>query len=133
MKTRDELSTAKPIVAVVNSDPAVRNSLRFSLEVEGLAVREYPAGADLLKDVEHAAVDSLVLDERMPAMSGLDAIARLRELNISVPTMLMASRLTPALRERVRRAGVSVVEKPLLGDALIEWIRKAFSPAINTG
>jgi chemotaxis response regulator CheB len=52
-------------------------------------VREYPAGADLLKDVEHAAVDSLVLDERMPAMSGLDAIARLRELNISVPTMLM--------------------------------------------
>ena len=133
MKTRDELSTAKPIVAVVNSDPAVRNSLRFSLEVEGLAVREYPAGADLLKDVEHAAVDSMVLDERMPAMSGLDAIARLRELNISVPTMLMASRLTPALRERVRRAGVSVVEKPLLGDALIEWIRKAFSPAINTG
>ena len=133
MKTRDELSTAKPIVAVVDSDPAVRNSLRFSLEVEGLAVREYPAGADLLKDVEHAAVDSLVLDERMPAMSGLDAIARLRELNISVPTMLMASRLTPALRERVRRAGVSVVEKPLLGDALIEWIRKAFSPAINTG
>jgi FixJ family two-component response regulator len=133
MKTRDELSTAKPIVAVVNSDPAVRNSLRFSLEVEGLAVREYPAGADLLKDVEHAAVDSMVLDERMPAMSGLDTIARLRELNISVPTMLMASRLTPALRERVRRAGVSVVEKPLLGDALIEWIRKAFSPAINTG
>ena len=96
-------------------------------------MREYPAGADLLKDVEHAAVDSLVLDERMPAMSGLDTIARLRELNISVPTMLMASRLTPALRERVRRAGVSVVEKPLLGDALIEWIRKAFSPAINTG
>ena len=133
MKTRDELSTAKPVVAVVNSDPAVRNSLRFSLEVEGLAVREYPAGADLLRDVEHAAVDSLVLDERMPAMSGLDTIARLRELNISVPTMLMASRLTPALRERVRRAGVSVVEKPLLGDALIEWIRKAFSPAINTG
>ena len=133
MKTQDELSTAKPVVVVVGSDPAVRNSLRFSLEVEGLAVREYPAGADLLKDVEHAAVDSLVLDERMPAMSGLDAIARLRELNISVPTMLMASRLTPALRERVRRAGVSVVEKPLLGDALIEWIRKAFSPAINTG
>jgi len=128
MKTRDELSTAKPIVAVVNSDPAVRNSLRFSLEVEGLAVREYPAGADLLKDVEHAAVDSMVLDERMPAMSGLDTIARLRELNISVPTMLMASRLTPALRERVRRAGVSVVEKPLLGDALIEWIRKGIFP-----
>jgi len=46
MKTRDELSTAKPIVAVVDSDPAVRNSLRFSLEVEGFAVREYPGGAD---------------------------------------------------------------------------------------
>jgi hypothetical protein len=47
--------------------------------------------------------------------------------------MLMASRLTPALRERVRRANVSVVEKPLLSDALIKWIRKAFFPAIGTG
>ena len=133
MKTRDELSTAKPIVAVVDSDPAVRNSLRFSLGGRGFSGARISGRCRSLKDVEHAAVDSLVLDERMPAMSGLDAIARLRELNISVPTMLMASRLTPALRERVRRAGVSVVEKPLLGDALIEWIRKAFSPAINTG
>jgi FixJ family two-component response regulator len=60
----------KPIVVVVDADPAIRDSLRFSLEVEGFAVCEYPAGVDLLKDVERTAVDCLVLDEQISGMSG---------------------------------------------------------------
>jgi hypothetical protein len=47
-----------------------------------------------------------------------------RERDIAVPTILMASRLTPALRERAHRAGVSIVEKPLLGNVLLEGIRE---------
>src|SRR6516164_8688190 len=69
-------------VVVVDTDSAIRDSLRFSLEVEGFAVCEYPVGVDLLKDVERTAVDCLVLDEQISGMSGLDAIARLRERNI---------------------------------------------------
>ena len=133
MKTQDELFTAKPIVVVVDSDPAVRNSLRFSLEVEGFAVRAFAGGAELLEDVAHAAVACLVLEEQMPGMSGLDAIARLRDRNISVPTILMASRLTPAQQERAKRAGVCVVEKPLLDNVLLERIRGVLSPAIVAG
>ena len=120
-------------VVVVDTDSAIRDSLRFSLEVEGFAVCEYPVGVDLLKDVERTAVDCLVLDEQISGMSGLDAIARLRERNITVPTILMASRLTPAQLERAKRAGVCVVEKPLLDNMLLERIRGALSPAIVAG
>jgi FixJ family two-component response regulator len=133
MNTQSEVSTAKPVVVVVDDDPAVRNSLRFSLEVEGFAVRAFAGGAELLKDVAHGAAACLVVEEQMPGMSGLDAIARLRERNISVPTILMVSRLTPAQRERAKRAGVSVVEKPLLSNALLERIRGALCPAITAG
>ena len=133
MNTQGALSTAKPVVVVVDDDLAVRNSLRFSLEVEGFAVRAFAGGAELLEDVAHAAVACLVLEEQMRGMSGLDAIARLRERNITVPTILMASRLTPAQQERAKRAGVCVVEKPLLDNVLLERIRGVLSPAIVAG
>jgi cytochrome c len=132
MKTHAELSTAKPLVVVVDDDPAVRNSLRFSLEVEGFAVREFSGGTELLTEAERSGACCLVIDEQMPGMTGLDTIARLRERNISVPTILMASRLTLALSERARRAAVSVVEKPLLDNALLEWIRGCFPPRSST-
>jgi len=133
MTTEDKPATARPVVVVVDDDPAVRNSLRFSLEVEGFAVREFPDAAELLRGAERCGADCLVIGEQMPGMSALDVIARLRERDISVPTILMASRLTPAQRERAKRAGVCVVEKPLLDNVLLERIRGALSPAIVAG
>jgi two-component system, LuxR family, response regulator FixJ len=129
MQTQGELSIARPVVIVVDDDPAVRNSLRFSLEVEGFTVREFSGGAELLKDAERCGAGCLVIDEQMPGMTGLEAVARLHERDIAVPTILMASRLTPALRERAHRAGVSIVEKPLLSNVLLEWIREVLSAA----
>jgi FixJ family two-component response regulator len=130
MKTQGELSRAKPVVVVVDDDLAVCNSLRFVLEAEGFAVREFSGGTELLKDVEQSRASCLVIDEQMPGMTGLEAVARLRERNISIPAILMASRLTAALRERARRAGVSVVEKPLLGNVLLDWIHGVLSAAV---
>ncbi len=119
------MSLAKPIVFVVDDDPAVCNSLRFSLEVEGFGVREFLSGTELLKEAERSSADCLVIDEQMPGMTGLDLVARLRARNISIPIMLMASDVTPALKERAHRAGVPLMEKPLLGNGLLDWIRSA--------
>jgi two-component system, LuxR family, response regulator FixJ len=132
MNTQHELSAARPVVIVVDDDPAVRNSLRFSLEIEGFAVRDFSGGAELLDDAERGGADCLVIDERMPGMSGLDVVARLREINILIPAILIASRLTPAIAARAVHAGVSVVEKPLLGNILFERIRHIL-PAIVAG
>jgi two-component system, LuxR family, response regulator FixJ len=127
MKKQGELPATGPQVIVVDDDLAVRNSLKFSLEVEGFAVRVYPGGVDLLSDSEPPRGGCLVIDQNMPGMKGLDLIARLRAREIAVPAILITSYPTVALRERAARAGVTIVEKPFLETALIDRIHELFS------
>jgi FixJ family two-component response regulator len=122
MKTQGELSKASPVVIVVDDDPAVRNSLRFSLEVEGFAVRDYPDGMELLNDRELPREGCLVIDQNLPGMKGLDVVARLRDRHVSVPAILITSHPTATVSERAARAGVPIVEKPLLGNTLLDRI-----------
>jgi two-component system, LuxR family, response regulator FixJ len=127
MKKQGELSVAGPQVIVVDDDLAVRNSLKFSLEVEGFAVRVYPGGTELLNDTELPRGGCLVIDQNMPGMNGLDLVGQLRARDVAVPAILITSYPTAALRERAAKAGVTIVEKPFLETALIDRIRDLFS------
>ena len=109
-------------VVIVDDDLAVRNSLEFSLEIEGLTVRSYAGGAELLEDDAFSRCDCLVIDHKLADMNGLDLIGKLRERRNSVPAILITSHPSLSLREQARRAGVAIVEKPLLGNALLEMI-----------
>lgn len=113
----------KPLVLVVDDDAAVRNSLRFSLQIEGFAVQDYSDGNTLLTEVGSLRSDCLVVDYNLPDMTGLEILGQLRLRHISTPAILITSHPNQALRERAAVVGACVVEKPLLGDALIESIR----------
>lgn len=110
------------IVGIVDDDPAVRNSLKFSLEVDGLAVIVYASANELLQDGHFERFCCLVIDQHMPGMSGLDLAARLRDLQVSVPAILITSNPPKALVAGAVKAGMPIVEKPLLGNALQERI-----------
>jgi two-component system, LuxR family, response regulator FixJ len=127
MKKQGELSVAGPLVIIVDDDVAVRNSLKFSLEVEGFAVRVYSGGIELLSDTEIPHGGCLVVDQNMPGMNGLDLVAQLRARDVAVPAILITSYPTVALRERAAKAGVAIVEKPFLGTILVDRIRDLFS------
>jgi FixJ family two-component response regulator len=128
MNGQGELSVARPHVIVVDDDVAVRNSLKFSLEVEGFMVRVYPGGIELLGDTElPRCCGCLVVDQNMPGMNGLDLVAQLRARKIAVPAILITSYPTAALSARAASAGVAIVEKPFLGTVLFERIRDLFS------
>jgi two-component system, LuxR family, response regulator FixJ len=114
-----------PIVAVVDNDPAVCGSLKFSLELEGFIVRAYASGSELLKTGDFAAYSCLVVDQRMPEMSGMELIIRLRERQVLTPAVLIVSHPNGALSARAAKAQVPIVEKPLLGNALLNCIREA--------
>jgi FixJ family two-component response regulator len=120
---RQRASVPGFVVIVIDDDLAVRNSLKFSLEVEGFTVRSYATGAELL-DVgdDLARCSCLVVDQNMPGMSGLDLIALLRARQLAAPAILITSHPSLSLRERAGAAGVPIVEKPLLGNALIDKI-----------
>jgi two-component system, LuxR family, response regulator FixJ len=119
------METRLPIVAVVDDDPAVCGSLKFSLELEGFAVPAYASGAELLDAGDLADCSCLVVDQRMPGMNGMELIARLRERRVLTPAVLIVSHLNAALRARAAEELVPIVEKPLLGNGLLDRIREA--------
>jgi two-component system, LuxR family, response regulator FixJ len=116
-----------PTVLIVDDDPAVRTSLKFSLEVEGFAVRLYANGQELLDAPDLPICACLVIDQRMPDMAGLEVVLRLRERNVTLPAILITTHPSPAMRSRAAGAGVAVVEKPLLTDALLHQIHHALA------
>jgi two-component system, LuxR family, response regulator FixJ len=115
----------QPIVVVIDDDPAVCSSLQFSLELEGFAVRTYGDAAEVLRAGDLTPCDCFVIDQRMPGMSGMELIEALRRRQVLVPAILVVSQPNAGVSARAASAAVPVVEKPLLGNALIECIRKA--------
>jgi two-component system response regulator FixJ len=124
MTYQKELSSTGLII-VIGDDLAVRNSLKFWLELEGLTVRSYASGAELLAAGELSRCDCLVIDEKIPATNGLHLIAQLREQDFSAPAILVTSQPSLSLRDQAEKVGVPIVEKPLLGNGLLDTIRDA--------
>jgi two-component system, LuxR family, response regulator FixJ len=125
MVPHTEVSKPPPVVAVVDDDIAVCNSLKFALELEGFSVRTYANGAELLRAGDIGVCDCFVVDERMPGMSGLDVIAEMRDRQISAPAILIISQPSARVSARAAKSSVPIVEKPLLGNALVDKIREA--------
>lgn len=115
----------RPVVIVVDDDPAVCGSLKFALELEGFAVRTYPGAAEVLGAGGDDACDCFVIDQRMPKMSGLELIEALRRRQILTPAILIISQPNPVVSARAASAAIPIVEKPFLGNALMERIREA--------
>src|ERR1700680_1441781 len=122
---RENRNNAQPptTVLVVDDDMAVRHSLKFSLEIEGFAVRLYADGRELLDDPHLPPDGCLIVDQVMPGMSGLDVVDAIRHRGISNPAVLVTSNASPKLRNRAAMAGVAVIEKPFFGNALVDAIR----------
>ena len=125
MLPRAKSSTVPSAIAIVDDDPAVCNSLKFALELEGFAVHTYGGGAEVLRDGGLNGFDCFVVDQRMPVMTGLELILELRERNIDAPAILIISQPNAALAARAALAKVPIVEKPFLGNTLLERIREA--------
>lgn len=122
------MSTTPGPVIVVDDDAAVRASLKFALELEGLDVRLYQGGDELLADADLPTHGCLVIDYYMPAMTGIDLVDRLRDRHVDLPAILITAKATDMVRGRAARSGVrQVIEKPFEGGALVESIRNALA------
>ena len=125
MNTKTTFSNPYTVVIVVDDDTAVRNSLKFSLEIEGFAVVAYRCAADLLDSSDPPDCGCFVVDQNLPGMTGLDLIAKLRERRIQAPAILITSHPSAAVIDRAKQAYVRIIEKPLLNNTLIDGIRVA--------
>jgi two-component system response regulator FixJ len=114
---------AKKALAVMDDDPAVRASLQFALQMEGYEVRVFDDAGDLLNDPATAGFDCIIIDQDLRGFGGLELVTRLRDRSVFVPVILTASQPSEFLAGRARSAGIPIVEKPLLDNALTDRLR----------
>lgn len=118
---------SKPTIVIVDDDPAVSHSLKFSLGTEGYLVREYSTAAELLEETIFPEKGCLVIDYRLPSIDGLELLSRLRRRNIILPAILITTRPSGKVRVLAARAGIALIEKPLLTEDLFQCIRAALA------
>lgn len=112
-------------MVLVDDDPAVRTALAFSIEMEGYRVATCPDAKTLLAFDLPKTGACLVIDERLPDGSGLKALAELRAAGCGLPAALITSHPNRRFRSEAAQAGAPILEKPLIEDGLITWIRTA--------
>lgn len=115
-------------VIVVDDDEAVRNSLKFALELEGLTVRVFKDGAELLSEHDLPQNGCFVIDYNMPGMTGIELVNRLRQSRSDCRAILIASRISGDLYARAEQSGFrSILEKPLHDSELLDSIHAALA------
>jgi two-component system, LuxR family, response regulator FixJ len=119
----EPLMNAPLKVLLVDDDPAIRASLTFSLELEGFDVEAFASAEAVADQAGLSTSNCLVVDYRLPGMDGLALLALLRGRGIPVPAVMITSNPPRRLRARALEAGIDIVEKPLLSDALAKAIR----------
>jgi two-component system, LuxR family, response regulator FixJ len=118
--------TAERPIFVIDDDPAILASLKFALEIEGYAVHTYTSAKALIADATHKRHGCLVLDYNLAEQNGLQVLAELRQRGVTMPAIMITTNPGPHLRVRAAAASVSIVEKPLMGNTLIDAIHTAF-------
>lgn len=114
-----------PLVVLVEDDAAVRLALATRAEIDGYGVLACDSAETALKLHLPASRACLVVDERLPGLSGLDMLSHLRARNCTLPAALLTSQPTRRQQAAAAKADACIFEKPLLGDALMTWIRQA--------
>jgi len=110
------------VVALVDDDAAVRDSLKFLIELAGYGVGTYESAMAFLED-RAARPACLILDQHMPQMTGLELAARLRAEDRGLPILLVTGAPSPAIVARAAQLGiVKVLEKPPIEDDLMNFI-----------
>ncbi|MEF2073608.1 response regulator transcription factor [Consotaella aegiceratis] len=118
---------SRPVVLVIDDDGAVRRSLQFSLELEGFETCAFADAADFFRQPDVSPMACLVVDYILPGLDGLQLIEELRERGSHSPAILITSQPKPAVTAKAATLGVTIVEKPLLGNTLVEEIKRSLA------
>ena len=127
MDRHSGIAPLNPLVIVVDDDAAVRNSLKFLLEIDGFAVRTYGERRELVRTGDLSDCRCFIVDQDMPHMTGFELVAALRKEGSEVPVILISGDVTPTLKTRASHLGIPVIEKAIVGNGLIELIRTAIA------
>ncbi|MGE0385265.1 MAG: response regulator transcription factor [Gammaproteobacteria bacterium] len=120
----------EPTVFVVDDDDAVRHSVCVLLRSVGLAAEPFDSAAALLAAMPPAGPACLVLDIRMPRMSGLELQRTLAERRIELPIIFITGHGdVPMAVQAMKNGAVDFIEKPFNDQVLIDRVQQALALA----
>jgi two-component system, LuxR family, response regulator FixJ len=117
---------SEPIVHLIDDDEAIRTALGFVLEMHDLPARTYASALEFLAIADSLKGGCIVTDVRMPEMSGLELVRRLKERGVRLPVVVITGHGDVPLAVEAMRAGVvDFIEKPFDDEVLLRSIRMA--------
>lgn len=132
--TADNPDAGTCVVHLVDDDESVRLSLQRVLEHSGYTVHTHPCAEAFLDAYTPGAETCLLVDARLPGMSGFDLLNRLREGGDIVPAIMITGYSDVSAAVQAMKAGASeFIEKPVRGSALLGVIGRTLEQARDRG
>jgi two-component system, LuxR family, response regulator FixJ len=113
-------------VHIIDDDEGLRDSLAFLLRTAHIAVTTYPSAAAFLEAIPGAGLNCVITDVRMPGMSGIDLLKRLREMKVDVPVIVITGHGdVPLAVEAMKNGAIDFLEKPFDDEILLDRVKAA--------
>jgi two-component system, LuxR family, response regulator FixJ len=113
---------------VIDDDAAVRESTDFLLRSAGLTVKTYDSAAAFLDALPTIGSGCIITDVRMPGISGIDLLRRLKEMQVQLPVIVITGHGdVPLAVEAMKSGAVDFLEKPFDDDVLLASVRTALN------
>jgi two-component system response regulator FixJ len=117
---------SNPVVYIVDDDEAVRQSLAFMLSSAGLAVRLYDSAHAFLDGLDDVQCGCLITDVRMPEMTGIELLHRVRQRACWLPAIVITGHGDVPLAVEAMKAGaIDFIEKPFDEQAILAAVETA--------
>ncbi|MEE9184968.1 MAG: response regulator transcription factor [Acidimicrobiia bacterium] len=120
--------TTERVVFVVDDDPAVRESLEVLLQSAGLASRAYSNAQEFLDERPGDIIGCLIVDIRMPGLSGLELQEELNRRGSRLPLIILTGHGdVPAAVQALKAGAVDFLQKPFNPESLLDLVEKALN------
>jgi FixJ family two-component response regulator len=117
-----------PTVFIVDDDEAVRHAVRWLVQAQGLRAEAFDSAGAFLAGYDPRTPGCLVLDIRMPGISGLELQDKLAELNIAIPVIIITGHAdVPMAVHAMKHGALDLIQKPLNKEVLLDRVRHALA------
>lgn len=120
--------TSTSLVHVIDDDDAVRQSMAFLLRTARMDVQTYESAAAFLSALPSTNTGCIITDVRMPEISGVDLLRRLKELKLGIPVIVITGHGDVQLAvEAMKMGAVDFIEKPFDDEVLLAAVKSALN------
>jgi FixJ family two-component response regulator len=112
------------MIFIVDDDASIRRAYRNLLHSHDLECKYFGTAEEFLAHTKLTSKDLIILDIKMPGMSGIDLLKELEVLDTKVKIIIVSAFIDSSIQQQARDYGViAVLRKPVDGDALIDLIK----------